>query len=195
MKHPTKGKTLARDLLSEVEIQKLIAACGGASAGLRNRAFIAFVAGTGARVSEALSLEPSDLHLRKRRAMVRSKGGRRREIWIHPDCIGPIREWNRERTKLGLKDSPLFCNLSGDRISAAYFRSLLRRLGQEVGIDKRVHPDGLRNDFARRAFDARVSLRAVQQQLGHANIATTLAYMESLGLHGEYDHFESLAFT
>lgn len=184
--HPTRGKKLRRDLLSEHELKQLLEACGTGDAAVRNRAFIALIAGTGLRISDVLALKRGDVDVRKKRVQLAD-----RPIWVHPDALAPMQTWMKKHDSLGLGKSPVFCNLEGESISTSYFRTLLPKLAKKAKLTKRVHPDGLRHVFARRAFKAKITMRTVQLQLGHSNVATTLAYMEGLGLHNDYDHFDA----
>jgi len=187
----TKGKTLPRDLLDENELARLMEACGDGDAADRNRAFIAMLAATGIRMSEALDLVPHDVDLGKRVLVVRSNHNKpSREVWIHPDAISLAKRWYKVRSELGLSDCPVFCNLDGGRLNPSYIRALLPDLAKLAGITKRVYADGIRNIFARRAHEAKATRRSIQLQFGHANITTTVAMLERLGLHEGFAEFE-----
>lgn len=183
----------ASDLLSPQDLEDLMQACEDSPAGLRNRALIALLAGTGIRISEALAALPEDLDLKKRRLFVRNgKGGKTRTVWVHPDAKKPVRDWLRARKKLDVEDEgvTLFCNLSGEALSSSYVRRMLPQLAETAGIKKRVHSHGLRHAFACKAHQANISLRALQLQFGHSSIATTSSYLERIGLDivfGEFD--------
>jgi integrase/recombinase XerC len=190
--HPTKGKKLPRDLLDDRELKALAAACGDGDAADRNRAFIAVLTGTGIRVSEALNLMPADINLRTRRIIVRgSTNGEARTVWLHPDAVPPLRTWHKVRVDLGLADCPLFCSLEGARINSSYIRGMLPNVAKDAGIKKRVYTDGLRHVFARKAYEAKATRRSIQIQFGHANITTTVALLERLGLHDGFAEFEA----
>lgn len=182
--HPTKGKRLRRDLLTERELDALIDACGDGDAALRNRAFVATVAGTGLRISEALQIRLDGVDLRKRRLNLGE-----RTVWIHPHARPHLRAWLKRRAHF--PGDVVFSNLEGEAISTSYLRRLLPRLAKDAKIRKRVHADGLRHVFARRAFESDITLRTLQIQFGHANVVTTMEMLEGLGLHREYDHFDA----
>lgn len=181
---------LSRDLLTTKEVEALMGACGTEPAGIRNKALIALLAATGIRISEALAVMPTDL--RKRKLHIRrAKGGKERDVWVHPDAFGPIKAWKRIRKKQGLEDAPLFCSLEGATLSASYVRRQLPKLATAAEIEKRVYADGFRHVFAARAFEAKITPRSLQVQFGHDNIAATVAYLERIGLHSGFAEFDS----
>ncbi len=184
MKNSTKRKKLARDLLLPVDIEALAGACGDDDVGIRNQAFIALVSGTGVRVSEALSARCNDLDLVRRRLKVHGKGGKTRDVWIHPDALHPLKRWMRLRKSRKLRSTTIICTLKGGKMASSYFRAMLPRWAEKVGLRKRVHPHGLRHAFACRAHLAGVPLSALAIQLGHSRITTTSTYLERL-MHGE----------
>jgi site-specific recombinase XerD len=76
--------------------------------------------------------------------------------------------------------SPLFCTLRGKRLASANVRETIHRLGRQAGVEKRVHPHGLRHTLASQLAGAGESLVDIQVILGHASIATTAGYIRHL---------------
>lgn len=187
-----KHNHLSRDLLAPDEVDRLLVACGDGYAGLRNRALISLMVATGVRISEALAIEARDLDLEHRRLHVRrGKGGKERHVWIHPDGLEPVHRWRDTRRVLGFgRRAPVFCSLRGSMICSSYVRRLMPRLAERAGVGKRVHAHALRHAFACKAHRANISLRALQLQFGHENIATTSRYLERLGLNEVFDEFD-----
>jgi integrase/recombinase XerD len=182
--------TFARDMLEREDLRTLLAACDQSPSGIRDRALITLLASTGVRISEALDMHPHDLDLAGHRLHVRrGKGGKPRHVWVHPDASAPVRRWISERNRLALQ-GPLFCSLNGRRLSQSYVRSMLPRLAKRGGIAKRVHSDGLRHCFAAWAFRCNVTVRSLQLQFGHENIASTLDYLERMGLHSGFSELD-----
>jgi site-specific recombinase XerD len=191
--HPTRGKKLPRDLLDDAELDALLTACGDGDAAHRNRAFIAILVATGIRISEALDLETKDIDLGKRTVHVcQGKNGKGRYVWMHADALPLLKEWNRIREEIGLRNAPVFCNLKGGRMHDSYLRAYLPELGRLAKIKKRVHAHGLRHVFACKAHKAHISLRTLQLQFGHESIATTSQYLEGLGLQDAFDEFDRI---
>ena len=76
---------------------------------------------------------------------------------------------------------PLFCTLAGTALYPQQVRTTLTRLAARAGIDKRVHPHGLRHAHAAHLNRAGVPITTIVRQLGHANLADTSRYLQSLG--------------
>lgn len=189
--HPTRGKTLARDLLDDSELNRLLEACGDGDAAYRNRAFIALLAATGLRTSEALDLAPQDINLRKRSVHVTNgKNGKGRYVWMHKDALPWLKAWYKVRRELGLDECPVFCSLGGNRMHDSYLRARLPELGRQAKIKKRVHAHGLRHVFACKAHADKISLHSLQLQFGHDSVATTSRYLQGIGLLDAFGDFD-----
>jgi site-specific recombinase XerC len=150
MTPPNAGKKYPAEVLTAEEVQALMGACSARSAsGIRNRALIALLYRSGLRVSEIVALRPSDVDLRKHGVRVlHGKGDKATTRGFHPSCDDALARWIDTRKGLGLKNGPLFCTLAGGPVSDQYVRNLLHRLGRQAGVDKRVHPHGLRHTYA-----------------------------------------------
>jgi site-specific recombinase XerD len=82
---------------------------------------------------------------------------------------------------MGFKPSQrLFCTLKGEPIDTSYCRHLFKRLAKKAGLDKRVHPHGLRHSGAVHLLDEGHNVVVISQQLGHSNLATTNTYLNHL---------------
>ncbi|MFN8123601.1 MAG: tyrosine-type recombinase/integrase [Thermoleophilia bacterium] len=135
------------ELLSPDEARALIkSASNRAPTGVRNRALITMMYRVGLRPGEALGLAMEDLDLEAGTVLVPArKGGTRRTSGIDDGSIEIIKRWLQRRERMGIEPSaPLFCTLAGEGLKAAYVRELLPRLARKAGIEKRVHPLGLR---------------------------------------------------
>jgi site-specific recombinase XerD len=175
-----KGKTFPIEILTPDEVRALIRACSAtSSAGIRNRALITLLYRTGLRCSEALYLMPKDINFEiGAGSVLRGKGGRRRTVGIDAGALEVIDKWLGKRMELRIaRLTPLFCSLSGRALSGSYVRTLLPRLARQVGIEKRVHPHGLRHTHAFELLNEGVPLPIIQRQLGHMSLQTTDAYV------------------
>jgi len=89
--------------------------------------------------------------------------------------------WLDARSRLGLSGRhPVFCTLKGRRMTDAYVRVMLKRLGARAGINKRVHAHGLRHTHAAQLRAEGVDIGIISRQLGHSSIATTARYLDHL---------------
>ena len=92
--------------------------------------------------------------------------------------------WLEEREKLYAvgEGAPLFCTLKGTPTDPSYARHLLPRLAKRAGLERRVHPHGLRHTHAADLALAGVPVLAIQQQLGHTSLVTTANYLRRVGV-------------
>lgn len=183
---PNKGRRFPPEPLTPREVLALIDVCGRGSAGRRNRALIVMLWRAGLRISEALALYPKDVDLTAGTVQVlHGKGDRRRLVGIDPMACSVISEWMAERRDLGLTGRhPLFCVISKPSVGAAmhavYVRNLFKELAAKAGIEKRVHPHGLRHTHAADLDREKVSVMLISHQLGHQDLGTTARYLSHL---------------
>lgn len=177
---PNKGKTYPAEVLTQREVSLLLSACGArSSTGIRNRALITVLYRAGLRLGEALALEAKDVDTGAGTiAVLRGKGGRQRTVGIDPEAVAVLERWVERRKQLQLGPRrPLFCTLQGQPLKPSYVRTMLPRLAAKAGIEKRVHPHGLRHSHAAELAVEGFPLNLVQQQLGHSSLATTDRYL------------------
>ena len=178
-----KGKRYPAEVLTPDEVRSLIRACpDDTPVGLRNRALITLFYRTGLRCAEALALKQKDIDRAIGSVTVLSgKGGRRRTVGIDPGAFKVIDEWLMTRHELGIDSAaPLFCSMEGRRLSGSYVRTLLPRLGRDVGIEKRVHAHGLRHTHAFELLMEGIEIPVIQRQLGHLSLQTTDTYLSHI---------------
>lgn len=177
-----RGETFPVEILTDSEVQALIRACSGrAPTGIRNRALIVLLYRGGLRIGETLALEPKDVDTASGAIRVlRGKGGKARTVGIDAGAMSVVERWVEMRRKRGIRSGPLLCTLQGGRVSSAYVRKLLPRLASRAGIEKRVHPHGLRHTHAAQLASEGVPLNIIARQLGHSNVATTSRYIDHI---------------
>jgi integrase/recombinase XerD len=178
-----KGRRLPPEPLTQDEVRALLRSCSDRTpAGIRNRALIAVLYRCGLRVSEALALMPKDCDTGAGTIRVmHGKGDRWRLVGIDPGATSLLEAWlNRRQVLGGTGRHPVFSTASGNAIQGAYVRNLLKRLAARAGIEKRVHPHGLRHTHAYELANEGTPLHVIQQQLGHSSLATTDRYIRHL---------------
>lgn len=149
--------------------------------GMRDRAMLEIMYATGLRVSELLSLRFRNLNMQNGLITVYGKGNKQRSVPVSSFALEFLRKYMdgpRKRVK-GSKDTDIiFLNRDGKALSRTYFFMQVKRYAEEKGIDSSVSPHTLRHCFATHLLENGASLRAVQEMLGHSNIATTQIYTE-----------------
>ena len=179
--NPNKGRALPAEPLSRDEVEGLIRACSDrAPTGIRNQALITVLWRAGLRISEALAIYPKDLVPSQGAIRIlKSKGGKSRVVGLDPGAWAVLRRWIDIRPSLRIdKRRRLFCTLAGNPLQTAYVRNLLPRLGGKAGIDKRVHPHGLRHTHACELRQENVDIGIISKQLGHSSTAVTARYLD-----------------
>ncbi|RIJ63860.1 site-specific tyrosine recombinase XerD [uncultured Rummeliibacillus sp.] len=168
-------------VLSIEEIDRLIAATNVAKPqGVRDRAMLELLYATGMRVSECIALNLEDIHLTMGFVRVFGKGGKERIIPLGGTAIDACTKYlNTARFQLEnpkLRTEALFINQRGKRLTRQGCWKLLKGYAEKAGIEKELTPHILRHSFATHLIENGADLRAVQEMLGHADIATTQIY-------------------
>lgn len=150
--------------------------------GLRDRAILELLYGSGLRVAELCALDLEDLDLRGGRVRVTGKGRKQRQVPIGDRSAAALHTYiQHARPALIAKhpDGPdrfaLFLNSRGNRFGARGVRERMKRYAIEGELPP-VSPHGLRHSFATHLLDGGADLRTVQELLGHENLATTQIY-------------------
>jgi integrase/recombinase XerC len=142
---------------------------------LRDVAIVELLYGSGLRVGELCGLRPGDLDLRDQLVVVWGKGSKQRQVPMTVASVVAVASWMTDgRPALVTSDSPrdaVFLNRRGRRVTPRDVRRILDRRAAAP-----THPHALRHTFATHLLDGGADLRAVQELLGHADLATTQLY-------------------
>jgi len=176
---PKKWRTLP-EVLSVEEVQRLLAAPTLDDALVfRDRALLELAYGAGLRVSEWITLGVRDLMLEEGLVRVFGKGSKERLVPIGRSAIGALAIYLRElrpRLEKGEGKGVLFLNARGRPLTRMGAWKILRGHVERAAIQKHVSPHTLRHSFATHLLEGGADLRAVQEMLGHVDIATTQIY-------------------
>lgn len=151
----------------------------------RDRALIELLYGSGLRLGELLGLDVQAsapargwIDDAAGEAHVLGKGGKWRVVPVGAPALAALATWNRMRDRLArVGDEPaLFLGARGERLTPQVARRRLAAWAAQAGLGSRVHPHMLRHSFATHVLQSSADLRAVQELLGHASIATTQVY-------------------
>lgn len=151
--------------------------------GQRNLAIIEVLYGCGLRVSEALNLEISRLHLPQGFILVLGKGNKERLVPIAPATARLLQAY-LEQTRTAITPVPghediVFLNRRGHSLTRNMVFMIVRNLALRAGIRRPIGPHTLRHSFATHLLEGGANLRAIQMMLGHASIATTEIYLHT----------------
>lgn len=154
---------------------------------LRDRAIIELLTSTGIRISELCGLNKADCDLVERVVRVFGKGAKERIVQLESvetlrimarylDCLS---EWQARKHPEYLATTnvqPLFVNRFGKRLSDQSARAAVSRYAAKAGVSIRITPHMFRHTFATLLLEEGVSLRYIQNLLGHSSIKTTEIY-------------------
>lgn len=145
----------------------------------RDKAMLEFAYASGVRVSELIALKVRELDLIEGTATVFGKGSKERIVPVGRAALRALAVYLREtrpRLVRGQAEGAVFLNHRGRPLSRMGVWTILRRHVDRAGIRKRVTPHTLRHSFATHLLEGGADLAAVQELLGHADIATTQIY-------------------
>jgi len=145
---------------------------------LRDRAMFELFYSSGLRLAELVSLDRgAALDLAAGEVTVTGKRGKTRTVPVGKQALDAVRSWLARRNEMAAADATaLFVSRRGTRISPRMVELRLARWAQRQGLGLKVHPHMLRHSFATHLLQSSGDLRAVQEMLGHASIASTQVY-------------------
>lgn len=147
--------------------------------GLRDRAFLELFYSSGLRVSELCGLTLQQVDLEHGFLRVYGKGSKERVVPVGSMAVQAVSSYLANGRPLLVKSktgSELFISERGSAISRKTVWFLIKKHARAAGIEKPVKPHLLRHSFATHLLAGGADLRAIQELLGHANIATTQIY-------------------
>ena len=149
----------------------------GHAVALRDRAVLELLYGSGLRVSEVAGLTVESVDLARGRVLVMGKGSKEREVPMSDPAVEAVRQWLSEGRALLATGSPsLFFNRKGRPIGPRDIRALVEGYSGRLLPGRRVTPHTLRHSYATHLLEGGADIRAVQELLGHATVATTQRY-------------------
>lgn len=179
--HPPRPAAALPKALSLSDVEAILAAASGdgSALGLRNRALLELLYGTGARISEAVGLDVDDIDLETATVLLRGKGSKQRVVPVGSFAARAIDEFLRVGRPALVRGSvpALFLNSRGGRLSRQSAWTVLTQAVDRAGITGQdVSPHTLRHSFATHLLDGGADVRVVQELLGHASVTTTQIY-------------------
>ena len=218
---PNFEKDYPAEVLTPEEVTALISRCGQRSpTGIRNRALLMLLYRSGIRISEAVgspARPERTVHTRDGKTKIQppqaakqplkvadvdlvhhtlrvldTKSGGAQTRGFHPSVDDALIRWIDKRKMLGHRSAPLFCTLDGGPVHPQQIRNLVKRLAREAGIEKHVHPHGLRHTFAVELRRGGMSETLICDLRGHSSLAVTHQYLMHLGNFEAVQALESI---
>jgi integrase/recombinase XerD len=179
LRAPRKSQKLPK-VLSRGDVDCLLRAPKGTDPGaLRDRALLELMYACGLRASEAIDLEVGDIDLDAGVLRARGKGSKERLVPVGREAVAAVKiylERGRQLLTAASDDRHLFVNRRGTGLTRQGLYKIVQRHARAVGLEDRMSPHTLRHTFATHLLAGGCDLRAVQEMLGHADIATTQIY-------------------
>nr|WP_284047847.1 tyrosine recombinase XerC [Halomonas gemina] len=141
----------------------------------RDQAMLELFYSSGLRLAELAALDLGDLQ--PQRVRVLGKGGKPRQVPVGRRARQALEAWQAVRGQLAARDTPaLLVGVRGARLGHRAIQKRLAGLARARGLAEHLHPHRLRHSFASHLLESSQDLRAVQELLGHADLATTQVY-------------------
>ena len=144
---------------------------------LRDTAMVELFYSSGLRLAELIAVDVRDIDPAEAMLTVVGKGAKTRRVPVGKAALRAIEAWLGVRPLLAARDEPaLFVSSRGCRIHPRTVQVRLKHWAQQRSAHRNLHPHLLRHSFASHLLESSGDLRAVQELLGHADIATTQVY-------------------
>ena len=176
VKAPKAAKRLPQTL-SPDEAVRLVSFSDDTPTGIRDRAIFELLYSSGLRIAEVTGLDINGIDLSTAEVRVIGKGSKVRIVPVGRHAMQAITRWLQTRsTCKGASGSALFLGSRGQRIGSRVVQSRIKRWAAQQGLTIDPHPHMLRHSFASHVLQSSGDLRAVQEMLGHASVASTQVY-------------------
>jgi integrase/recombinase XerC len=175
--HAPRAEKRLPQTLSPDEASRLVSFEDDSPEGLRDRALYELAYSCGLRVSELTSLDLLSVDPASGEVRVTGKGNKTRIVPVGKAALTALGAWLKARASWpGAESQALFLGARGGRLSVRVVQARIKQWAIKQGITTDVHPHMLRHSFASHVLQSSGDLRAVQEMLGHASIASTQVY-------------------
>ncbi|MEX2594796.1 MAG: site-specific tyrosine recombinase XerD [Anditalea sp.] len=180
LKAPKLGRKLP-DTLNYQEITLLLEGIQlGEPEGHRNRAMLEILYSSGLRVSELINLKKGNIYTEIGFLRIIGKGNKERLVPIGKDALKYLQIYLKEvrthQITVNGHEEYVFLNRRGKKLSRVMVFIMIKKLAEQVGLQKKISPHTFRHSFATHLIEGGADLRAVQEMLGHESITTTEIY-------------------
>jgi integrase/recombinase XerC len=176
VKAPRAGRGLP-EVLSPDDAVRLVSAKAGDDTGIRDRALFELAYSCGLRVSELTGLDLGSIDDKAGEVRVLGKGSKTRIVPVGEPALNAVTAWLPVRSRWARPgEKALFVGRRGLRLAPREVQRRIKTWAIAAGLTVDVHPHMLRHSFASHVLQSSGDLRAVQEMLGHASIASTQVY-------------------
>jgi len=176
------------EYLTIEEVEAILAAPDDSVKGLRDRAILEMMYGTGIRVTEITEIRMSDINFRIGFITCSGEYGKARIIPLGRPCRLAVEEYiDKSRNDLvsssrssdgSADDNPyLFVNFHGEKLTRQGLWKIVRVYAEKAGIKKKLTPQILRNSFAVHMVQNGADLKSIQELMGYEDITTAQIYL------------------
>lgn len=141
---------------------------------LRDKLIVTLLYSSGLRVSELINLTVDNVNFKGKQLSIVGKNNSR-VILLDESTKQLIQKYLEKRTQ---KSNYLVVNKSGNPLTPRYVQLMIKKYGNESGIEKKITPHILRHSYATHLFEQGVNIKIIQQLLGHSNLSTTQIYSQ-----------------
>ena len=171
---------LLPEMLSEDEVERLLSVpLPDVPLGLRDRAILEVLYASGLRAGEIVGLRLENFLHEEKLLRVIGKGNRERVVPVGDKAIAALDAWLTKGRPLLVKaktGGEIFLGEHGRRLTTARIWQIVQEMAKLAGLSKKIWPHLLRHSFATHLLSHGADLRAIQEMLGHASLATTKVY-------------------
>jgi integrase/recombinase XerD len=177
-------------ILSEEEVERLLAEPAKRSSpkSLRDRALLELLYATGMRVSEAVALRINDVDMSTKRVFVVGRDDETRRLSLASRAVEALSAYldhGRDALLQGRAEQMLFVNQRGRPLTRQGLWLIIKSYAEASGLGSDITPHTLRHSCAAHRLAQGAEPQQVRRLLGHANIATTQAYVDIVSPQGE----------
>lgn len=173
---PKQGRPLPKNLDVD-ELHQLMAIDESDPLAIRDRAMMELMYSSGLRLAELVSLDLGDIQFTERQVRVLGKGNKERVLPVGRMALDWLAKWLAVRDSVaGTETQALFVSQRQRRISHRSVQLRMAQWGNKQSLTSHINPHKLRHSFATHMLESSGDLRAVQELLGHADLATTQIY-------------------
>lgn len=176
------------DFLTVEETEKLISLPDNNRKGIRDKALMEFMYGTGARVTEVVRLKIEDINLRMSIVTLKDSNDESRIVPLGRYALDAMRKYLQDvfpsmKGRTAEPDDYVFINFRGEVLSRQGIWKILKDYGSEMGIEERMTPQILRDSFAVHILQNGGDLKSLQELMGFDDMSVGIAYLAVTEIH------------